>query len=197
MRHPGNLPPSQQVLICVVAFAVIVFAGWQHFLQPDLQQLKDREREGRTLKSAYKAKFDTAVSLPFLQTRLQQTTEALQLQLRQLAAPDDRGSVLQDIATTAQAHGLLFESAKPGNTDTLADYSVHAAGIRLSGNYHDLGRFAADVAAMPHIVVLSDLQLSAADHNSVVMEAIALSYHRRTADDDVGQVRATAARDLP
>ena len=197
MRHPGNLAGFHQLLICVAAFAVVMLAGWQHYLQPDLQRLQAREQEERTLKSTYEAKISAAASLPLLQSRLQQAAETLQIQLRQLAAPGDRGSLLQDIAAAAQAHHLLFESARPGKTDTLADYSVYAAGLRLSGNYHDLGRFAAAVAAMQHIIVLSDLQLSKADHNSVVMEAIVLSYHRHATDSDAGQVRATTARDLP
>lgn len=182
-QSPGNWPPSRQALACLAAFLLVLLLGWQSYLQPDMTRLNNGEQEERTLKSAYETKMKTAADLPVLQNRLQQTADALHAQQRHLAAPDDHNTTLQDIATAAQTHGLTFEAARPGQADFTTDYTIRAVGIRLRGRYHDLGRFAASMAGVPHIVVLSDVQLSVHEDGAIAMEAVALSYHRPSTEN--------------
>jgi len=63
--------------------------------------------------------------------------------------------------------------------------------LRLLGRYHDIGRFAATLAAGPRTRILSNLQLSSgaddradgrADSELLRLEASVLSYRRRPSE---------------
>ena len=54
--------------------------------------------------------------------------------------------------------------------------------IKVTGNYHDLGAFASDVAKMPRIVLLTDLKLDPPKDGVLSMEAVAKTY--RYLDDN-------------
>ncbi|EJL88636.1 Tfp pilus assembly protein PilO [Herbaspirillum sp. CF444] len=195
-RQPGNWPPFQQALIGLAAFSLVVLLGWQSYLQPARTRLKNREQEERVLKNTYETKMKTATDLPLLQNRQRQAADALHVEQRHLASSGDGNAALQDIAAAAQTHGLAFESARPGQTDATADYMVRTVGIRLRGRYHDVGRFAASMAGMPHIVVLSDLQLSAHDDGTVAMDAVALSYHHPHTESPSAESREATERNM-
>ena len=65
--------------------------------------------------------------------------------------------------------------------------------IRVSGNYHDLGAFASDVAKMPRIVLLTDLKIDPPKDGNLSMEAIAKTY-RYLDEEEVAKQRAAAAK---
>ena len=46
----------------------------------------------------------------------------------------------------------------------------------MTGQYHDLGAFASDVAKMPRIVLLTDLKLDPPKDGVLTMEAVAKTY---------------------
>lgn len=184
---PANWSRFQQTLVCVAAFAFSVLLGWQLFLTPTMQRLENREQEERLLKSTYETKIKTTASWPSQQTQqsqMQQAIDNLQALQQHLAPSGDRDTVLKEIAVLARQHDLRLEFAKPGQAEMTTEYATHAVGIRLSGRYHDLGRFAADMTAMPQIVVLSNLHLSAAEDGIVVMDALAVTYQRLPTRDD-------------
>jgi type IV pilus assembly protein PilO len=62
----------------------------------------------------------------------------------------------------------------------------------VSGNYHDLGAFASDVAKMPRIVLLTDLKIDPPKDGSLSMEAVAKTY--RYLDEEEAAKQRSAAK---
>jgi type IV pilus assembly protein PilO len=58
----------------------------------------------------------------------------------------------------------------------------------VTGNYHDLGAFASDVAKMPRIVLLTDLKLDPPKDGLLSMEAVAKTY-RYLDEEEVAKQR--------
>ncbi|MFL9880187.1 type 4a pilus biogenesis protein PilO [Herbaspirillum rhizosphaerae] len=182
--HPADWPRAWQALICFGALALVVLLGWHFHLQPDMARLARYEQEEQALKNTYVAKIKITASLPLLHQQQQQAADALRQVQQPLVAQEERNTLLQDIASAARTHGLLLESIRPGQMEIKPDYTSYAIGMRLSGYYHALGSFAADIAAMPYIVTLNDLQLTVNADGTVVMDVVAVSYHRGTTASD-------------
>jgi type IV pilus assembly protein PilO len=65
--------------------------------------------------------------------------------------------------------------------------------IRLSGNYHELGAFAGDVAKLSRIVTLNDLDISVAKDSTLTLNTIAKTF-RYLDDQEVAQQKKGAKK---
>ena len=69
-------------------------------------------------------------------------------------------------------------------------YAELPINIKITGNYHDMGAFASDVAQLPRIVTLNDLVISA-DKGTLALEAVAKTF-RYLDEDEIAKQRAAA-----
>jgi len=74
-------------------------------------------------------------------------------------------------------------------------YAELPISIRITGNYHDIGAFASDVAALPRIVTLNDVAISN-DKGTLSMDAVAKTF-RYLDEEEIAKQRALqkAAKD--
>ena len=78
--------------------------------------------------------------------------------LKQLPNKSEMDALLTDINQAGLGRGLQFELFKPATQESMADfYAELPISIRITGNYHDMGAFASDVAQLPRIVTLNDI----------------------------------------
>ena len=102
-------------------------------------------------------------------------------------------ALLIDINQAGLGRGLQFELFKPAATENLTEfYAELPVNIKVTGNYHDLGAFASDVAKMPRIVLLTDLKVDPPNKEGLLsMEAVAKTY-RYLDEEEVAKQRKTA-----
>ncbi|MCB1994903.1 MAG: type 4a pilus biogenesis protein PilO, partial [Rhodoferax sp.] len=85
-----------------------------------------------------------------------------------------------DINQAGLGRGLQFELFRPGNVEVKDHYAVLPISVRVSGRYHDIGAFVADVANLSRIVTLHNLAITrpGRDPNATMltMEATARTY---------------------
>ena len=99
--------------------------------------------------------------------------------------------------------GLQFELFRPGQVVVKDYYAELPIGIRVSGRYHDLGAFTADIANLSRIVTLHNLSIvgirEAAGQASgmLAMDATARTYRYLDANELDEIKRAAAARNKP
>jgi type IV pilus assembly protein PilO len=65
--------------------------------------------------------------------------------------------------------------------------------VKVTGNYHDLGAFASDVAKLPRIVLLSDMNVQTGKDSSLTMDAVVKTY--RYLDEEELARQRKAAKD--
>jgi type IV pilus assembly protein PilO len=88
---------------------------------------------------------------------------------------------------------LEFELFKP-DPETLSEfYAEVPVTLRVTGGYHDLGNFAADVAQMPRIVTLNEVKIDVEKDGRLGMNAVAKTY--RYLDESEVAARQKAERD--
>jgi type IV pilus assembly protein PilO len=109
---------------------------------------------------------------------------------KQLPSKSEMDALLSDINQAGVGRGLDFELFRPGQTNVKEYYAELPISIKLTGKYHDLGAFASDIANLPRIVTLNNLNLAAGKAGSLTLDATAKTYRYLDAEELASQRKA-------
>ena len=112
---------------------------------------------------------------------------------KQLPSKSEMAALLSDINQAGVGRGLQFELFKPGQEVVRDYYAELPISIKVSGQYHDMGAFAADMANLPRIVTLNNLSLASVKEGNLEMEAIAKTFRYLDQEELIAQRAARAA----
>jgi type IV pilus assembly protein PilO len=194
--EPGQWPVLPKLAAFTAAAVAVVVAGWFAVVSSatdDLQRERDREP---TLKADYRGKLGQAVNLSELRKQKLQVQEYVTQLEKQLPGKAEMDALLSDINQAGLGRGLQFELFRPGQIEVKDYYAELPIAIRVSGRFHDIGSFAADVANLSRIVTLHNLGLSAIardPNGNLSMEATARTYRYLDATEVDRQKKARAA----
>ncbi len=193
-NQPGQWPILPKLLVWSLLAIAVVIAGW-FLLLSDAQDELDAERAKEPgLKSDYRSKLTQAVNLEELLKQKRQVEEyVLQLE-KQLPGKAEMAALLSDINQAGIGRGLQFELFRPGQVVVRDYYAELPIAIKVSGRYHDMGAFAADIANLSRIVTLHNMNIVGARDPAgiLAMEATARTY-RYLDQTEIEQVRKANA----
>ncbi|MDR0717064.1 MAG: type 4a pilus biogenesis protein PilO [Azoarcus sp.] len=159
-NDPGVWPLAPKVIV-FVALLVLVVAGWWYFDWQDQQaSLEQKQREELDLRETWRGKKSQAVNIDEYKRQLADIDRQFGTLLRQLPGKAEMESLLSDINQAGLGRGLQFDLFQPTGDQIREFYAAVPVKINVTGSYHDLGAFAADVAKMPRIVTIRDINLS-------------------------------------
>ena len=204
-NEPGQWPPLPKLAAWLLVALLVIAAGW-YFLVSDADDALQAERSREpTLKAEFRDKLGQAVSLSELRKQKLQVEEYVTQLEKQLPGKAEMDALLSDINQAGLGRGLQFELFRPGQVEVKDYYAVLPIAIRVSGRYHDIGAFAADVANLSRIVTLQDLSISrpaaarggdaSAQNGPLTMEATARTYRYLDAAEVADQKSRKAAAD--
>lgn len=159
-RDPAGWPalPRLLVLLCLV---LGILAACRLFLLSDAAQDLDAElAQEQALRAEFARKVTQGRQLDSLRRQRLQVQSQLQALERQLPGRAEIDALLSDINQAGLARGLHFELFRPGKVQLQPYFAELPIALKVSGRYHDLARFAADIAALPRIVTLQQIQLT-------------------------------------
>ena len=86
--------------------------------------------------------------------------------------------MLSDINQAGIGRSLQFDLFKPGQTIVKDYYAELPISLKVNGQYHDIGYFAADIANLSRIVTLNNIAItpSSKEGSSLVLEATARTF---------------------
>ena len=196
-NQPGQWPLLPRLTVWAVVAIAVVVIGWFVELSSqadDLQAARDKEP---TLKAEYKNKLAQAINLDALKKQKEEVqTYVTQLE-KQLPGKAEMDALLTDINQAGVGRGLVIDQFIPGQTETKEYYAELPIAIRVSGRFHDIGAFAADIAALSRIVTLHNLSISPDPKSAgggLSMEALARTY-RYLDPAEVVEARKAGAKD--
>jgi type IV pilus assembly protein PilO len=96
--------------------------------------------------------------------------------LKQLPNASEMESLLVDINQAGLGRGLQFELFRPGSEAFKDFYAELPITIKVMGSYHDLGAFTGDIAKLPRIVTLNDIDVSPVKDGGLAMSAVAKTF---------------------
>jgi type IV pilus assembly protein PilO len=186
-NEPGQWPILPKIAAGVATGLVVLVLGWFLLLSAQDDELQgERDREPQ-LKQEYQGKLAQAVNLIELRKQRLQVQEYVTQLEKQLPGKAEMDALLSDINQAGLGRGLDFELFKPGQVVVKDYYAELPIAIKVSGRYHDMGAFAADIANLSRIVTLHDLNIntvqaagsakgSATSNGPLSMEATARTY---------------------
>ncbi|MCP1676879.1 type IV pilus assembly protein PilO [Natronocella acetinitrilica] len=185
LNDAGNWPIAVKAIVAVVILALIVAGGW-HFFWKDLQsQLARVEAQETQLRTQFETRQRRAANLDAYEALLADMREELSDRLRQLPSRGEIPQLLADVSQAGLGAGLDFELFRPGSIQQQEFYAQRPIQIEVRGNYHQFGRFISEVANMPRIVTLHDVNISRSGSGErLAMRATARTYWYL--DDDEG-----------
>lgn len=178
-NEPGQWPMPPKCVAWAAMAIVMGMLGWFGFLSTAYDDLEVERVKEPTLKQDYRMKLGQAVNLSELRKQKLQVEEYVTQLEKQLPGKAEMDALLSDINQAGLGRGLQFELFRPGQVAIKDFYAELPISIRVSGRYHDIGSFAADIANLSRIVTLHNLSLVGSTRESsgvLVMEATARTY---------------------
>jgi type IV pilus assembly protein PilO len=191
IRDAGNWPLLPKMVVLGALFAVVVIAGGLFDWRDQLDSLDQAQAEEVKLRASFASKKAKAVNLELYVQQLREIEESFGALLKQLPNKSEMDALLTDINQAGLGRGLQFELFKPATQEKMADfYAELPISVKVTGNYHDMGAFASDVAQLPRIVTLNDISI-VSDKGTLTMDAIAKTF-RYLDEDEVAKQRRLA-----
>jgi len=193
-NQPGQWPWLPKATSWVALVVVVVVAGWFLLLSDAHDELEAERAKEPALKQDYRAKLAQAVNLSELRKQKLQVEEYVTQLEKQLPGKAEMDALLSDINQAGLGRGLQFELFRPGQVVVKDYYAELPIAIKVSGRYHDIGAFAADVANLSRIVTLHNMNIVSGKDagGTLTMEATARTYRYLDTGEVEAQKKATA-----
>jgi type IV pilus assembly protein PilO len=184
-----------KAVVLTLIFVLILVVGGLLDWRDQLETLDRAQAQEQKLKESYAAKKAKAVNLELYVQQQREIEQSFGALLKQLPNKSEMDALLTDINQAGLGRGLQFELFKPATQERLADfYAELPISVKVTGNYHDMGAFASDVAQLPRIVTLNDLSITN-NQGTLTMDAVAKTFRYLDEDEIAKQKRAAAAKD--
>lgn len=180
IQEPGRWPLPFRVAGVALAFLVVVgFGVWFFVIKAQLPELREEQRKEAELSRNFETKQRMAANFDAFKAQLDEINERFGNMLGQLPSATEMANLLDDISQTALAAGLEPLVFTPG-ADVQRDFYVEVPiKLRYTGSFHELANFVSNVAALPRIVTIHDVQIAPSTKDSfdeLTMDATAKTY---------------------
>ncbi|MFC5549783.1 type 4a pilus biogenesis protein PilO [Massilia aerilata] len=182
-RHPGLWPLAPRLLCAAGVMAAVLVAGYFLYWSGQFEEQDTLAAQEETLRTEYRSKMAQAINLDVLEAQQQQVNRYVERLEKQLPSKAEMAALLSDINQAGIGRGLQFELFRPGQVVVRDYYAELPIDIKVTGSYHDIGEFAADMAKMPRIVTLNNLALTAGKDGVLTLDAIAKTFRYLDQDE--------------
>jgi len=193
-QDPGTWPIIPKIVVLLAILVAVPVGGYFLDWQGQLEAIENGRGEESRLKDSYVSKKRQAVNLDLHKQQLREIDTQFGALLRQLPNKSQMDALLVDINQAGLGRGLQFDLFKPAARESAKEfYAELPIDVKVVGNYHDMGAFAADVGALPRIVTLNDVRISPAKDGTLQMEAVARTFRYLDEEEIAEQRRAQQA----
>jgi type IV pilus assembly protein PilO len=186
----GRWPFLYRAAAVALAGVVATMAGVYLFVYEEKMPLLEKaEVEERDLRVIFEEKQRKAANFNAYQDQLAEIERSFGTMLQQLPGKTEIPNLLVDISQTGLGAGLqekLFQPKAELRKDFYAEKPIQ---IKLDGSYHEFGNFVSDIAALPRIVTLHNIEIrpigKSSGYDNLVLNVTAKTY-RYLEDDEAG-----------
>jgi len=190
-------PPLPRYALLIVVAAVVVAVAWLFFIQSSKEDLERAQQDEQKLRTEFQDKARKAANLDELKKQKEQVTQYVSLLEKQLPSKAEMDVLLSDINQAGLGRSLQFEVFRPGKLVVREYYAELPIALKVTGRYHDIGAFVADIANLSRIVTLNNVAVApqnGKDVNSgtLVLDATAKTFRYLDQDEIEAQRKATS-----
>ena len=186
LTNIGTSPLWVKLLMIGFVCIGILFAGYYLHHKNQLEDLKRVQVKEQELRKTFEVKANKAANLELYKVQLEEMRRTFGTLLRQLPSKTEIPALIVDISQTGLASGLEIELFKPRPEVIQEFFAEKPIDLRVKGNYHEFGIFASEIAALPRIVTLHDINLSPGnpDNKEMTMTAKVKTYRYLDEDEE-------------
>lgn len=188
---PSTWPAFPRYLLCVAVSVFVVVGLWFAWLNSSDEELTAEQGKEVVLRADFSKKLGQAASLEVLRKQREQVQQYVTQLEKQLPSKAEMDALLSDINQAGLGRSLQFELFRPGQVTVKEYYAELPISVRVTGRYHDLGAFAADIANLSRIVTLNNLSLVPGRDGMLTLDTTAKTF-RYLDKDEVALQRKTA-----
>ncbi|MBT8444004.1 MAG: type 4a pilus biogenesis protein PilO [Gammaproteobacteria bacterium] len=185
----GRWPFMFRALFVALAFVIAVGAGFYFLVYKEqMPRLERAQQEEQELRASFEQKQKKAANFDAYRAQLDEIERSFGTMLRQLPGKTEIPNLLVDISQTGLAAGLQEELFQPSDEVMKDFYAEKPIRIRLKGSYHEFGKFVSDIAALPRIVTLHNVEIvpenPQGEADALVMNVTAKTYRYLDQDEE-------------
>jgi len=189
LDNVGSWPMVPRVALWLFVVGAFALGGWFALWSGQKDQLEQLQAEEAKLKEEYRSKLQQAINLDELRKQREQVSQFVLTLEKQLPSKAEMDALLSDINQAGVGRGLDFELFRPGQTNVKEYYAELPIAVKLAGKYHDLGAFASDIANLPRIVTLNNLNVTTG-RTGLTLDATAKTYRDLDPEELAAQRKA-------
>ena len=190
-NDPPSWPALPRYLLYVFVTVAVVVGLWFAWLSTSDEELQAEQAKEMQLREDFKKKLAQAVNLEALKKQREQVQQYVTQLEKQLPSKAEMDALLSDINQAGLGRSLQFELFRPGQVSVKEYYAELPIAIKVSGRYHDIGAFAADIANLSRIVTLNNMTISPLKDGMMSMDSTAKTF-RYLDPEEVAWQRKTA-----
>ncbi|MFT6925392.1 MAG: type IV pilus assembly protein PilO [Psychromonas sp.] len=175
-ENVGSWPTQYRVACIAFICALLSGAFFYYVTLPLLDDLEQIEAQEVVLKNEFKVKAALSSNLEEYRVQIADIKVIFEGLLHKLPSNAEVASLLDDISFIGADSGLQFKSINWGAIKEEELSTEVPISIQIVGRYQELGQFAADIAALPRIVILDNLTLTKGQQDLMTLNVIAKTY---------------------
>ncbi|MDO8373468.1 type 4a pilus biogenesis protein PilO [Polaromonas sp. YR568] len=193
-NDPSSWPAFPRFLLCLFVTIAVVVALWFVWLSDSDEELKAEQAKEVQLREDFKKKLAQAVNLEALKKQREQVQQYVTQLEKQLPSKAEMDALLSDINQAGLGRSLQFELFRPGQVSVKEYYAELPIAIKVSGRYHDIGAFAADIANLSRIVTLNNMTITPVKDGMMSMDTTAKTFRYLDPEEVALQRKAAPAK---
>lgn len=191
-NNPASWPAFPRYLLCAALTVAVVVGLWFVWLSASDEELTAEKAKEVQLRQDYDSKLAQAVNLEALKKQREQVEQYVTQLEKQLPSKAEMDALLSDINQAGLGRSLQFELFRPGQVIIKDYYAELPIAVRVTGQYHDMGAFASDIANLSRIVTLNNISINPVKDGNLVMDATAKTF-RYLDNEEVALQRKNAS----
>lgn len=188
--HPGQWPLAPRILCGIGVVIGMLVLGYFGYWSSQFEEQEAGAAQEQQLRDKYRLKTAQAINLDALTAQKAQVDQYVVRLEKQLPSKAEMAALLSDINQAGVGRGLQFELFKPGQVVARDYYAELPIDIKVTGSYHDLGAFAGDMANLPRIVTLNNMELVTNKDGTLTLNAVAKTFRYLDQDEVAAQKKA-------
>lgn len=176
LENVGSWPTLYKGIFIALIGAMLSGAFFYYIITPQLDRFERIKQEEVKLKEVFHKKAALSSNLEAYRAQMKEISIIFEGLLTKLPSKKEVASLLDDITFIGSNNGLQFKSINWGKVKNRKISQEVPISIKVVGNYQQIGHFAADIAALPRIVILDDIKLSKEKGNKLELSVKAKTY---------------------
>ena len=192
-KDVGAWPLAPRIATLIGLFALVLAAGWFLVCNEAIETLELKQQEETKLRDDFLSKKRQSVNLDLYVQQLNEIDRSFGALLKQLPNKAEVESLLIEVNQSGMGRGLQFELFKPSPEIVKDFYAELPISVKLTGNYHDFGAFAADIGRLSRIVTLNNVAITPAKDGTLTMDAVTKTFRYLDESELAARRKATQA----